>query len=186
MKPATPAMPRNPVTASNAATAIRVLKTATCPSLSGKSKLTFQIGCMGKSEIHFRVSANTGHGFFSDEWVALADIQEAMDKAPRGEPITSFILLPLFRGKSINTPCFLFAALKGEGLVQASKDKQRCYERVDSKEFMSGVKALIALDGDGKAKPPKAEAKPAAKPVSQSKPAAPAKKTPSKPTAKKK
>ena len=147
-KPVAPATPSNPEAASNTATAMRILKTGVCPSLSGKSKLTYQIGCKGSSNIHFRISANSNPGFFNDDWVSLADIQETLDKAPRGEPITSFTLLPLFRRQSINTPCFIFAALKSEGIVQASKEKQRCYERVDLKEFMAGVKALIALDGD--------------------------------------
>ena len=35
----------NPETNPESPPEIRVLKTATCPSLSGKSKLTFNIGC---------------------------------------------------------------------------------------------------------------------------------------------
>jgi hypothetical protein len=179
VKPVAPEVPTTPESA------MRILKTATCPSLSGKSKLTYQIGCVGKSDIQVHISANSGHGMFSDDWVALSDIQEVLDKAPSGEPITSFVLNALFRGKSANTPGFLFAALKQEGLVERSKDKQRCYERGDLKGFMASVKALNELTGDAKAKPQKAEAKPQ-KAAAKSKSAATVKKTASKSSAKKK
>src|ERR1019366_4747872 len=101
-----------PEATTNPDSAVRILKTGTCPSLSGKSKLTYQLGCMGKSDLQFRISANSGTGFFSDDWVSLSDIQEVLDKGPSGKPITSFVLVPLFRGKSMNTPGFLFAAMK--------------------------------------------------------------------------
>jgi hypothetical protein len=175
VKPVTPVAPVTPTTPESA---MRILKTATCPSLSGKSKLTYQIRCVGKSDIQVRISANSGHGMFSDDWVALSDIQEVLDKVPSGKPVTSFVLNALFRDKSANTPGFLFAALKQEGLVERSKDKQRSYERGDLKGFMASVKALNELTGDAKAKPQKEEVK--------SKPAASTKKAASKSSAKKK
>ena len=163
--------------ASNLTSAIRILKTGICPSLSGKSKLTYQIGSAGKADIQFRISGNDAAGYFNDDWVALADIQEVLDKVPSGEAITSFVLVPLFRGKSMNTPGFLFAALKGEGLVERSKDKQRCYQLGDLKSFMASVKALSDLGGDPEGK---------RKQAALTKAAVPTKKTPTKPTAKKK
>ena len=174
VKPVTPEVTTNPDSA------MRILKTGTCPSLSGKSKLTYQIGCEGKSDIQFRITANSGTGFFGDDWVSLSDIQEVLDKVPSGKPVTSFVLVPLYRGKSMNTPGFLFAALKQEGLVERSKDKQRCYERLDLKGFMAGVKALTGSTADLKA-----DSKPQ-KPEVKSKPAAFTKKTASKSSAKKK
>jgi len=125
-------------------TAIRILKVATCPSLSGKSTLTYHIGCTSKSEIQFRVYANSNAGFFSQEWVLLSSIQKAFDTSPSSTPITAFILYPLFKGKSLNTPYFLFSALKNEGLVQPSEIVKRCYDRIDPKAFIAEVKALIA------------------------------------------
>jgi hypothetical protein len=85
----------------------------------------------------------------------------------------------------MNSPGFLFAALKQEGLVQASKDKARCYERGDLKEFMAGIKALSDLTADAKAQQPKAEAKPQ-KAEDRPAPAASPKKIPAKASAKKK
>ena len=161
-----------PTTPSNPEPVIRILKTGTCPSLSGKSKLTYHIGCVGKSDVQFRIHANSSTGFFSDEWIALSAIQPILDKQPTGEPFPSFVLLKLFRGKSINTAGFLFAALKQEGLVKTSEENKRCYERMDPKAFMHSVKALIEAPADAKGK-------------ANAKPAAATKKAPSKSTVKK-
>ena len=46
---------------------MRVLKTSSCKTLSGKSTLTYQIGCNPDSIIHLRISRNDGGGFFSPE-----------------------------------------------------------------------------------------------------------------------
>ena len=121
---------------------IRILKTAVCPSLSGKSKLTYQIRQTPKLDIEFRIQKNSASGFFSDEWVSLKRVLEAFTKCPVGE-ITFYTLDPLIRGKSSNTPGFLLAALKEEGLVVPSTVKRRCYESVDPAKFFNKVKALI-------------------------------------------
>jgi len=145
-------------------TTSRVLKIATCPSLSGKSTLTYHIGFSAESEIQFRVVANTNIGFFSPEWVAMRTIQNVFDEVPLEKTITSFLLHALFRGKSVNTPAFLFAVLMNEGLVKPAKDKQRQYERIDPKGFLLEVKVLIAsgvdLKWDEPAKRKKVDAKP--------------------------
>lgn len=153
-----------PETQGNAATetvsrAIRILKIATCPSMSGKSKLTYHIGGSANSEILFRVYANTASGFFSKEWITLTAIQQLFGKAPKADAITSFALMPLFKGKSINTPAFLFAGLLNEGLVKPSTTTKRCYECTDSKKFFAEVKALAASKVDLTEKIQKTEAK---------------------------
>ena len=83
---------------------IRILKMGSCPSLSCKSTLTYHIGCNGESEILFRVVANTGGGFFNDEWVSFNAIQGAFDKQPKDKPIAALMLQPLFQGRSMNSP----------------------------------------------------------------------------------
>lgn len=162
---------------------LRVLKIATCPSLSGKSTLTYHIGYAVDSNravdgeanravdsgIQLRVSANTGSGFFSQEWVPMRTIRSALDEVPSGKTITSFQLHALFRGKSVNTPAFLFAVLKNEGLVEPAKDKQRQYDRIDPARFSAAVEALIAAGVDLKVDTPakraaKVDAKSGAKP----------------------
>lgn len=169
---------------------VRVLKTATCPSLSGKSKLTYQIGgeenaegaCTSRSEIQIRINGNSNPGYFNDTWVPLPAIQQILDKT---KLVTCFSLWPLFRGKSVNTGGFLLAALKNEGLVRPAKEDKRSYERSDPKAFLAGAKALLESPAALKAKVKPVAAKEA--PMADTKkPAAPAKKTPSKSSAKKK
>lgn len=163
------------------ASSIRVLKIATCPSLSGKSTLTYHVGCNGKSDIHFRIYANSGGGFHSNEWIAAKDIQRALGK----QPIVTFAsLMSVFEGKSVNTAGFLLAVLKHEGLVGPSEEKPRCYVRTESEAFVAEVKALMqsAVDLDPDEKPKAAGAKgakavKAAAPAVVKEPAAPAKKS---------
>ena len=48
---------------------MRILKSATCKSTSGKSTLTYQVGCLPDSTVHLRISKNSAAGFFNDEWM---------------------------------------------------------------------------------------------------------------------
>ncbi len=75
---------------------IRILKVGSCASVSGKSTLTYHIGCAAESDIQFRVYDNTGAGFFSKEWLSLNTILELLPKG--GQSFTSFNLQPLLRG----------------------------------------------------------------------------------------
>ena len=131
--------------------AIRVLKIASCPSLSGKSTLTYHVGCdagTGASEICFRVFGNSGGGLFSNEWVKLSEIQQAFAKVPNEIAITAHLLSPLFRGKSANNQSFLFAVLKNEGLVSTVKDRKGRFERADAGAFMAEIETLVASNVD--------------------------------------
>lgn len=122
---------------------IRILKVATCPSLSGKSTLTYHIGCNSESDIQFRIVNNTGGGFFSKEWLSLNTIFQTFDKKAVDKPIISLLLYPLFQGKSLNTPAFLLAVLKQEGLVSPVEDHPKHYERLPSEAFMAEIEKLI-------------------------------------------
>ena len=75
------------------------------------------------------------------------DIQQALSKNP--EEITSVALYGLFKGKSVNTPSFMLAVLKHEGMVRAKKGRQRKHELCDPKPFMDRIADLMS----GKAKP---------------------------------
>lgn len=119
---------------------IRILKVDSCPSLTGKSTLTYHIGCDAESEIQIRVHANTGGGYFSKEWIAFGVIQQVLEKHSKDKPFSSLILRQLFTGKSSNTPAFLLAALKHEGLI---KDGEKTgYVCGDIAKFVAEVKSL--------------------------------------------
>ena len=96
---------------------VRVVKVGRCHSMSGKSQLTYHVGATAENEVMFRIHANSAAGFFSQEWVALKDIDRALSGKDDARSLTSFLLHNLFRGKSINTPGFLLAVLKSEGMV---------------------------------------------------------------------
>ena len=132
------------MTISDTLESIRILKKANCPTLSGESTLTYHIGCTAKSEIHIRIHANDGGGFFSREWVTWKEIQRHLQKVPKGSPITSIVLHRLFKGKSVNTPAFLLAALKHEKLLQPMKGKKRSHELVDPGAFLARVDKLMS------------------------------------------
>ena len=128
---------------------VRVLKNGTCPNLSGKSTLSYRIGVNEAGEIMLQLVGNSNPGCFNNEWVPYSTVQELLAKQDQGKAITSYALTPLFRGKSTNSPSFLFAVLKHEGLVQLSESKKRCYDRCSDAAFLASIKKLI----EGKAVP---------------------------------
>lgn len=121
---------------------MRVLKTGVCPSLSGKSKLTYEIGSDPAGQILVRISKNSGSGWFSKDWIGLPRVHELLTRNGT-KPITFHTLLPLFKGLSVNTAGFLLAVLKHEGLVQPMADNRRCYERLEAKAFFAEIQALM-------------------------------------------
>jgi hypothetical protein len=150
---------------------VKVIHSATCLSLSGKSNITYQVGTDPESNIYLRIYGNTGGGFFSPEWVPLGEVQKFIADAPKDKPLSSWSLHPLFRGKSVNTPAFFMAALVHEKWLRILKGKKRGLEVLDEAPFMAKLERLKASTS-----PKKPAAKPAAKPQ---KPApASAKKTP--------
>lgn len=145
----------------NAATepTIRILKIGTCPSVSGKSKLSYHVAIRDESELLFRVFANSSSGYFSQEYISLNAIQEIFTRTAHGT-ITSYLLNPLFINRSVNTPAFMTAVLLAEGLVQASSSVDRHYEATDGKAFFEGIQKLIesGISIDPNAKPSKKKA----------------------------
>ncbi|EGL54483.1 hypothetical protein MAMP_01142 [Methylophaga aminisulfidivorans MP] len=133
------------ITSPNSSEPITV-KSSTCKSLSGKSDLTYHIACDSDNEIYFRIADNSGNGFFSCEWVKLSDIEAVFDSMKKGEGITSFHLDSLFIGKSVNTPAFLLAVLKAEGLIKPQPLRQRAHDRLPSKDFQERIFALVDAD----------------------------------------
>jgi hypothetical protein len=135
---------------------IRILKVAKCPSNSGKATLTYQIGCDEQSAIYMRIMANSSSGYFNPDWKAYTAIRAALDKEGKAEPVTSHALTDLYKFQSTNSPAFLFAAIKAEGLVEPSRVKRRAYDKVSDAAFLAAVKKLMAADksapSNGKAK----------------------------------
>lgn len=140
-------------------TDIRVIQETTCPSLSERSTLTYQIGCNEHNDILFRIHNNTGTGKFNREWVPSNDMLDLIDASKK--PFSWKVLHPLVKGKSVNTACFLMAALKNEGLLQPL---DRLYEQKSPAEFQERMKKLITS-------PQKRPRKPRKKPDTSKQPA---------------
>ena len=167
---------KKPTTATDKSThtqePITTIRKSTSKNLQGTATLTYHIGLDDTGGIHWKIHSNTGNGMFSSEWVAFADIQQALDSWPKDSPIVSMALYPLFNGKSVNTPSFLLATLVNEGILQQVPGKKRHYQLGDPAAFLAAVAELkTAHSPPGKAKPrakakaatrmPKGKAKPA-------------------------
>lgn len=128
-------------------TQMRVLKTSTCKTLSGKSTLTYQIGTAPDSTLHLRISKNSGGGFFSDEWVPFDAVLDALEKLPEVTGISSYYLAHLFNGKSVNTPSFLLSVLKHLKVIRALPNNKRHHELLDQRPFLDQVQKLMSAKG---------------------------------------
>ncbi len=131
---------------------IQTLKSPTCPTLSRKSNISYELGQDPAKAFHFRIVSCDGGGFFSPEWIAWTAIQAAINKSVG--PLTSLCLRPLLKGKSVNSSGYLLAALVAEGLLEPLPKKIRHFK----------------LTGDS---PTAAEAKPSSTPAKKAKAANP-------------
>ena len=135
---------------------VRVLKSATCPSVSGKSKLTYEIGLRNETDPVIRIAKNSGGGFFSDEWLPLAAIQKVLAGRGAEKGLTSNAFRATYLGKSVNTAGFLVAVLKAEGVLRPREGNARLCEVADWDGFVNVVQALMRAPagggGAGKAK----------------------------------
>ena len=119
---------------------MRILKTGTCKSLSGKSTLTYQIACNNDNEVYVALTGNSGKGIFNKDWFELEEIHSLL--ANQEKPITSGSLHGLFEGRSSNSAGFILAVLLKEGLLKISPGN-RHYDLVGQAEYKKIVQALI-------------------------------------------
>ncbi len=151
---------------------MRILKINACPSLSGRSELTYHIVCNAEGEIHFRIVGNSGSGQFNADAVPFNQISNLLSEHPTDKPLTSTAMRAMFRGKSSNSPAFLFAALKAESIVLPIADKDGGYLIGDIEAFKQAMTALMASESsiadtpaDKPAKKKPVGRKPAGKPI---------------------
>lgn len=107
--------------------------TGDCPSISGRSTLTFGIGRHKEtSELHLRVVENSGKGMWFPGWASAKDI----DGIVKGSvELTAKSFHELHPGKSINTGGFVMAVLKDLGLLRANEENTRVHEHVPATTF---------------------------------------------------
>ena len=137
---------------------IRILKVGVCQTLSGRSSLTYQVGCDAEGKVQFRIFKNSGGGYYSNEWVSARDLERLLRNF---EIVTSANLSEIFKGRSANNGGFLLSALKAEGLFERSIDNPRSYVAVESPAFVVEIQGLIAAGAnlDANEKPGKKSSK---------------------------
>ena len=111
---------------------IRILRSGSCPSLSGQSTLAYEFGIKGESFLHMRLVANTGGGLFSNDWISCDLLEEFLVNKME---LTSGSFKALFPNKSVNTGGFVMAVLKFLGLIQVSELNSRWHEHVPEMTF---------------------------------------------------
>ena len=116
---------------------VKIVKEGTCPTLSGASTLTYEIGVDGDGAVAFRITGNTGGGLFGKEWVAWSAVQPVLQSSP----ITAGTLkrAGVCNSRSSNTPGFLLAVLKAEGLVTPLE--QGGHTKADPADFLAAMSA---------------------------------------------
>jgi len=120
---------------------IRVILVETCPSLSQRSTLTFQIGVQASDLIVMRLVANTGKGYFSKDWISWPDVQACLTGA---KSLSCVTLHPLYMGRSVNSGGFLLAVLRHMGVVQPNSELKRSYAVADLDALMTRMAPLVA------------------------------------------
>ena len=137
-------------------TEMKILKTAECPSLSGKSTLTYQVGSNSDNEVFIKLAGNSGGGRYSPDWVSLEEIYTVL--ASQKKPITSGALQDLYQGKSSNNDSFTTAILLKESLLKISPGNSH-YDLIGQTEYQKIVKRLIETAPEEKLKKKKSEKK---------------------------
>ena len=127
---------------------IKPMHAGSCPSISGRSTLTF---ALGKHETegtwHLRIVGNSGGGMFCDEWAPGLDIDAVVVGATA---LTSRSFDVLHPGRSINTAGFVLATLKHLGLIRTSAENSRHHEHVPTESFVKV--AMMTIDPGDSAK----------------------------------
>ena len=121
---------------------MRVLRVATTASLSGRSELTYQISCSNDNAIFFRVTANSAAGMFSNDWISMAAISDALSNAQKIRSAT--LLQTCYSTRSQNSGGFLLGCLVNEKLIASSEGNERNYQCLDPSAFLEHINALIA------------------------------------------
>tara|TARA_R110001592_G_scaffold20023_4_gene81784 strand:- start:2483 stop:2935 length:453 start_codon:yes stop_codon:yes gene_type:complete len=146
-------MKKTPSKATPPALQIQTLKSPTCPTISRKSNLSYELGQDPAKAFHYRIVSCDGGGFFSPEWIAWTAIQAAIKKSVG--PLTSLCLRPLFQGKSVNSSGYLLAALVAEGLLEPLPKKIRHFRLTGDSPTAAEAKPRSTPSKKAKATNPK-------------------------------
>ena len=128
-----------------------------CPSLSGRSILSYTIGRHSEDgTLHLRISDNSGKGMWCKDWCSASAIQDVV--LGEGE-LTAKSFQALHEGRSVNTGGFLAAVLKDLGLIRANEENTRLHEHVPTMTFEKVVMLRMGVSSEPAPKPGRRKAK---------------------------
>ncbi len=92
-----------------------------CPSLSGRSTLTYEV-----KDGLLMITGNSGRGLFKPTPVSMRAVDDLLTTR---EWITAATLHQLFKGTSVNTAGFVLAALKDLEVVEPLPENTRRFRK---------------------------------------------------------
>ena len=130
---------------------IEVIYQGECPSISGRSTLTYAIGRHSEDgKLHLAITGNSGGGMWCKDWASASAIQDVV----LGEgDLTAKSFHPLHAGRSINTAGFILAALKELGAIRGKEENTRLHEHIPTTTFEQLVMAHIGVSQEPAPKP---------------------------------
>lgn len=127
--------------------AILMLQQGQCPVISpaSSSVLTFEVGhCAKEGAFYVRVSDNTGGGFFSNEWISLADIEATIEEQPDDLPFKATVFRKLYVSRGLNNYGFLAAVLRHLGILKPVDRAPYSHRPGEMKGFIAAMEDLLA------------------------------------------
>ena len=122
-----------------------------CPSLSGRSTLSYTIGRHTEyGTLHLAITGNSGKGMWCKDWCSASAIQDVV--LGEGE-LTAKSFQALHEGRSVNTGGFIAAALKDLGFIRANEENTRLHEHVPTTTFEQVAMARIGVSLEPTPKP---------------------------------
>ena len=130
---------------------IKVIYEGACPSISGRSTLTYAIGRHSEDgKFHLAITGNSGGGMWCKDWASASAIQDVV--LGEGE-LTAKSFHVLHPGKSINTGGFVLASLKDLGFIRPNAENTRLHEHIPTTTFEQLVMAHIGESQEPSPKP---------------------------------
>lgn len=122
-----------------------------CPSVSGRSTLTYVVGRHSiENTLHLRIAENTGKGMWCADWATAEGIEKIVKGA---HELTAKSFHALHPGKSINTGGFVLAALRDLGLIRPNELNTRHHEHVPMTTLERVVMERMKAEEGGAAEP---------------------------------
>ena len=129
---------------------IEVIHEGECPSLSGRSLITYAIGRNTEDgSLSLAITDNSGGGMWCKDWCSAESINEIVVGATELKAKSFHVL---HAGRSINTGGFVLAALKAMGLIRVNEENTRLHEHVPTTTFQQRAMACMGETAEVKPK----------------------------------